>query len=509
MGSCSPENRSAAIQHGPLCRQDFLLFMPYDLIAVIFSPLTANELVVCASVCQRWRSFFNDNPQILWKKLLFRSIKQFFGCPAFIGEPKDWRAKHIRSFSFDHSQIRGPYTNIKENEMATVFNQLIETDCSYLEHLEIYDCPLSHMGFVKYISFIGERLRNLDISNSYIDPRMVGAILNACPNLSSLEFQDCIPYASSTFSLQPVATDMPSRHLVTLQIVVDETIGSEYLGRLLRNCPQLKTLTLNSQVDWIVRDAIDRPPPEIIFDAIYDAVQQSCTVLESFTFVCIPYWTIAEHSHITHRSPASLQNVFALSADVHEKHTGTKRQMIRHPDVSSVENNAIIKRKYATLEYYVGCPPPQMKNRSWTMLSIAVDTDVARVGYRGFPFTLGSVRYLFRTMMCMLEEVYFVRLDFKDLNGRVMQEEGLEQQQKTHTNTATTKRWIIGLSLLQQLKYVKFVHCTHVTSKDMLELVEQVKGITVLHILGCEYLGDIGLVEKSLSKRNGRLIMNL
>ncbi|KAI9271942.1 hypothetical protein BDA99DRAFT_308734 [Phascolomyces articulosus] len=408
------------IQHGTLVkdRQDFLLFMPYDIIAAIFSLLNSHELVVCVSVCRRWRTFFIENPHIQWKTVLFHNIQAFFKCPIFSSEipEENKKARYIRSLSLDHSVIHGSYQNIKEIEMADMLKQLIKINCSSLDHLEFHDCPLSCMEFLQYMQFTGERLRRMEIGNSYIDPRLVGIILHACPNLISLECTDCTPYVSSMVSKQPVPIDMPSfQHLVMMQIVVDESTGPDYLGQVLRQCPQLKSLTLNSQVDWIVRDAIDRPPPEIIFDAIYDTVQQSCKKLESFTFSCLPYWTVTEHAHITHGSPASLQDLYILSKQYVEEGSVQRGDIFRNKynrqqkqkdimvqglkissygtqDKKKKEDEMIVKRKYATLEYYVGCPPPRMKNSSWTMLSISVDTDIARVGYRFFPFTLGSVR---------------------------------------------------------------------------------------------------------------------
>ncbi|KAI8141721.1 hypothetical protein BJV82DRAFT_160410 [Fennellomyces sp. T-0311] len=364
----------------PTPQQDFLLLMPYDLIATIFSLLPTRELVTCTVVCQRWRSFVIDNPHILWRQLLLGNTMQFFKCPAFAGGPADWKTRHIRSFSMDHSRICIPYASIRESDMAAMFKRLIDTGCRYLEHMEFYDCPLSIVEFLQYTQFCGVNLRSLNISNSYIDPRIISIILSTCPNLISIDCHDCTPYVSSVLSVYPAVFEIPVCRLVSMQIIVDETTGPGYLAKLLRSCPNLRSLTLNSQVDWIVRDVIDRPPPEIMFDAIYDIVQQTCTKLESFTFSCLPYWTVSEHAFITKTSPASLQDLALLIAANNDD----------TPKYDIAEDN-VVKRCYATLEYYVGCPPPRMKNAAWTTLSISVDTDIARVGYRFFPFTLGSV----------------------------------------------------------------------------------------------------------------------
>ena len=245
---------------------------------------------------------------------------------------------------------------------------------------ELYDCPLSIVEFLRYTQLCGANLLSLRISNSYIDARIVSIVLSACPKLVSIDCHDCTPYASSVLSNHPTVTYISSHQLVSMQIVVDETISPTYLGQLLRNCSNLKSLALISRTDWLVRDVIDGSPPEIIFDAIYDVAQQSCSKLESFTFSCLPYWTISEYASITQASPVSLQKLAAQAeADgntIPKYHIG---------------DNDVVKRCYATLKYNTGYPPPRMKNADWKMLSIDADMDVAQVGYRRFPFTLGSM----------------------------------------------------------------------------------------------------------------------
>ncbi|KAI7856723.1 hypothetical protein BDC45DRAFT_533185 [Circinella umbellata] len=384
-----PEDLLLKFQNGTARRQNFLDLMPYDLIAAIFSFLYSHELFVCISVCQSWRTFIIQNPHILWKAMLFHNTEEFFKCPVFSGAFKgNQETHHIRSLSLDHSVVRGSYQNIKEIEMADMFKHLIKTNCSYIDHLE----------FLQYLGFAGEKLRWVDIGNSYIDPRLIVIILNACPNLISLRCVGCTPYVSSILPNQLISSDASFLTLVDMEIVIDETIEPEYLKQLLQRCTQLKSLVLKSQVDWIVSDTLDRPPPEVIFDAIYDTVQKACNNLEEFTFSCLPYWTVSEYAHITHQSPVALQDLFSLTAKKtasfrdKDNHSFMQELQVLQSGTATLEENKTVKRKYATLEYYVGCPPPRIKNPSWTILFISVDVDITGAGYQFFPFTLGSVR---------------------------------------------------------------------------------------------------------------------
>ena len=133
-GLRSIEGTSAPIEF----KGDFLSLMPYDIIAVVFSFLSTRELVTCTVVCHRWHCFIVDNPHILWRQLLLGNAKHFFKCPAFAGEPTDWKTKHIRSFSVNHSRTLVSNAHIREIDMAAIFKRLVETECCYFEHMGMH-----------------------------------------------------------------------------------------------------------------------------------------------------------------------------------------------------------------------------------------------------------------------------------------------------------------------------------------------------------------------------------
>ncbi|KAI9482513.1 hypothetical protein BDB00DRAFT_879150 [Zychaea mexicana] len=165
---------------GPLRKRvDFLARLPYEVVDMIISELSINELLVCLDVSPKWQELLVEKRQHIWREVTldhenYQSVSQL----NLIG-------KHIRKYCL--------YFACQEILDGTV-DQILSGSMNKLESLA-WDCSdFSGRDVIKCVTLLQGSLTNLELVTTQdtryllpFDCPSLPSILNACPTLERIK----------------------------------------------------------------------------------------------------------------------------------------------------------------------------------------------------------------------------------------------------------------------------------------------------------------------------------
>ncbi|KAG1152284.1 hypothetical protein G6F37_001417 [Rhizopus arrhizus] len=299
---------------------DFMMVLPYDIKAMIFSYLSFDRRVQCMAVCRSWYAFATSWSG-MWRELDFENKK-------INGQI----VKRYMTYAQGRHVRRLTLSDAEQNLMEKVLKLVISEDCQYLERLDLKACHPPPALFLRTLRLMGKNLVDLNLDDTW----GIGIhdifdhVLKYCTKLKRLSILkiNSVIEEDRSFDERVQERKVYKTDLIELRMNLEsEQVSDNSLFKLLSYFPNLRLLQLTIRTMDIHR--------------FYHALHVHCPKLES---------VILNFHHIQPNPMDALPNIKLSLRHIHLRTVSlTSANLIQHNFLSSNSLQTIAIANYTGL----------------------------------------------------------------------------------------------------------------------------------------------------------------